>query len=257
MRSKFIALIALSLLMNFSCSNPPADNRIVISIPSIDQEASYIWRTINDIEFLENMGYSISLPKDALVDSLVQKSKNKTFSDKDFPAIYQLLESKIYNKEDYEQAYQKVLAQKEVIDQIMQEIEATRTSWDWDFKLYEHYDIVFTLYGSGGSYDPNTGTVTLFTTKDGKFKKYKNPANTIIHEISHLGMESAIVQKWKLPHVVKERIVDQFVYLMFKEQLPTYKVQNMGDTRIDEYLKSKEDFQMLNTSLEEFTKQRN
>ena len=257
MRPISLTLIVVSLLMKFSCSTPPVESKIVISIPSIEQEASYIWRTINDIEFLENMGYTISLPKDALIDSLVLKSKDKTFNDKDFSAIYQLLESKIYDKKDYEMAFQKVLAQKEVLDQIVQKMEASKTNWDWNFKLYENYDIVFTLYGSGGSYDPNSGTVTLFTTKEGTFKNYINPANTIIHEITHLGMEESIVQKWKLSHIVKERIVDQFVYLMFKEQLPNYKVQNMGDTRIDEFLNNKDDFKVLNTNLEEFTMQRN
>ena len=81
---------------------------------------------------------------------------------------------------------------------------------------------------------------------------YKNPANTIIHEITHIGMEYSIVRKYNISHGLKERIVDTFVYLMFKEKLPEYKIQNMGDNKIDKYLNKKEDIDSLNTTVSKF-----
>ena len=120
--------------------------------------------------------------------------------------------------------------------------------------MLKHYEVIFTLYGSGGSYDPQTGLITLFTTKEGKFKKYQNPANTIIHEIVHIGMEHSLVQKYNLAHGLKERIVDTFVFLMFGELLPEYTIQNMGDPGIDEHLRNKEDLKALNTILEKHMK---
>lgn len=244
-------LILAGLIIGYSCHSQKVKNKISINIPTVEQEASSIWRTINDIDFFEKQGYTIALPDAPLIDSLILKSKNKAFGNDDFPAIYQLLETGVYSKTDYQIAVGKVAAEQQLINGVIYEIEQSKTSWDWDFKLFDTYDIVFTLYGTGGSYDPNTGTVTLFTTNEGKFKKYKNPANTIIHEITHLGMEESIVQKYKLSHGLKERIIDRFVYLMFKEQLPNYKVQNMGNVKIDDYLKSKDDLKKLDAVLRE------
>ncbi len=84
--------------------------------------------------------------------------------------------------------------------------------------------------------------------------KYNNPAYTIIHEISHMGMEYSIVQKYGLSHGLKERLVDTFVFLMFKKMLPEYKIQNMGDSRIDKYLNKKNDIESLNSIVSEFVR---
>ncbi len=63
----------------------------------------------------------------------------------------------------------------------------------------------------------------------------------------------SIVQKYGLPHGLKEYIVDTFVYLMFQEQLPEYRIQNMGDPKIDDYLKTPDDLSALkNTIVSEF-----
>ena len=69
-----------------------------------------------------------------------------------------------------------------------------------------------------------------------------------------MGMEQSIVQKHQLPHGLKERIVDRFVFLMFQDDLPNYKVQNMGDVAIDEYLQRAADIAQLDAILTRFMK---
>ena len=240
------------LLISWSCESQTEASRIEIVQPSIQQEASSIWRTINDYAFLEKQGYTIHLPKDSLIDSLIAKSRNGTFGNEDFPTIYTLLETRFFDKEDYEQAKQKVGAQIDLLNDFVGKIDAEKSRWDWKFKMFDKYKIVFTLYGTGGSYDPDEGVVTLLTNKEGGFIKYKNPAYTIIHEISHMGLEYSIVQKYDLSHGLKERLVDTFVYLMFVEQLPGYEIQNMGDSDIDAYLKKKKDIESLDTIVSDF-----
>ncbi|PTB97254.1 hypothetical protein C9994_03735 [Marivirga lumbricoides] len=220
--------------------------------PTIEQEATSIWRTINDITFFEKQGYTINLPKHSLIDSLIRKSKNGTFGNEDFASIYTLIETEIFDKEIYESAIQKVTNQTELINDLISVIDASKNEWDWKFNMFDKYRIIFTLYGTGGSYDPDNGTITLLTNKKGDFMNYKNPANTIIHEITHMGMEYSIVRKYNVSHGLKERIVDTFVYLMFKEKLPEYKIQNMGDNKIDKYLNKKEDINYLNATVSEF-----
>ncbi|MCI4671925.1 MAG: hypothetical protein MRZ79_27530 [Bacteroidia bacterium] len=236
----------MGIQSGFSQDSSP---KISVNIPSIQQEATSIWRTINDIEFLEKLGYQIALPKHSTIDSLISKSRAGNFGNEDFPTIYQLLESGIYDIQDYQSAFRKVIEEETLLNEMIKEIYDSKDSWDWDFTFYKSYPVVFTLYGTGGSYDPNSGRVTLFTTTGGKFKQYSNPANTIIHEIVHLGMEKSIVQKHQLSHELKERIVDKFVYLMFLDRLPDYKIQNMGEQRIDDHLQKRADLEKLEYSL--------
>lgn len=245
-------LIFVHLLIYQSCWSQESKTRTSINIPTIQQETTSIWRTINDIDFLREQGYTINLPEDELIDSLIFKSQEGTFQNSDFPLIYNLLETKIYSEDKYNQAIKKMREQDALINKIIEQIDSSKHLNDWDFKMFSTYKVVITLYGTGGSYDPDEGIITLFTNTDGNFMNYKNPANTIIHEIVHMGMEESIVKKYNLSHGLKERIVDRFVYLMFREPLPDYRIQNMGDTRIDDYLKEKEDFYSLDSLLSKF-----
>lgn len=245
-------IVAVLLLNSISCWSQETIKKFTMNIPTIEQEASSIWRTINDIKFFEEKGYSVNLPNDKLIDTLIVKSKNGTFSNQDYSLIYELLESKIYNKSDYRLAHEKVENQEQLINTIILQLDSLRKIWNWDFKIYESYTIIFTLYGSGGSYDPSTGTVTLFTTIQGNFKKYENPTNTIIHEIIHIGLEESIVQQYNIPHTLKEEIVDRIVFLLFNSLLPQYEVQRMGDSKIDGYLKEIDDIKNLKKVIEAY-----
>ncbi|WP_350287278.1 hypothetical protein [uncultured Croceitalea sp.] len=240
--------------ISLSCQSQKQVSRIEVVQPNITQEATAIWRAINDYTFLENQGYTINLPKDPLIDSLITKSKKGTFGNEDFSTIYTLLETKFFNKHSYEQAKEKVAKEIDLLNSFVGKIDAEKSQWDWNFKMFDKYKVVFTLYGTGGSYDPDEGIITLLTNKEGGFMKYKNPAYTIIHEISHMGMEYSLVQKYNLTHGLKERLVDTFVYLMFKEKLPEYKIQNMGDSNIDRYFTKTKDIESLNHTISEFVK---
>ncbi|WP_282042732.1 hypothetical protein [Winogradskyella flava] len=252
---KLTKLLLLTFsIISLTCKSQTQVSQIEIVQPTITEEVTSIWRTINDYSFFEKQGYTINLPNDSLIDSLITKSKNGTFGNEDFSAIYTLVESKIFDQEDYKQAIQKVENQMSLIHSFINEIDSKRSKWDWNFKMFDKYKVIFTLYGTGGSYNPDDGTITLFTNKDGKFMNYENPANTIIHELTHMGMEYSIIQKYNLNHGLKERLVDTFVYLMFKEKLPEYKIQNMGDRNIDKYLNKKKDIESLNSIINKFVK---
>jgi len=252
---KSLNLIVILTTFSLSCQSQQITERIVVQIPTIEQETTSIWRTINDIVFLESQGYRIHLPKDSLIDRLIEKSKNGNFGNDDFSLIYELLESSFYEAHDYQSALKKVAEKIELISNMIQQLETFKKEEDWNFKSFEPYHVVFTLYGTGGSYDPDTGVITLFTNKKGDFMNYDEPENTIIHEIVHIGMEQSIVQKYQLSHGLKERVVDTFVFLMFRELLPEYKIQSMGDAKIDEYLTQKEDLKNLAAVIEKYKKE--
>lgn len=250
---KLIIGIIFGLTSSFSTAQVLA-SRIEILKPSVDQEATSIWQTINDIIFFEKQGYKIHLPQEPLIDSLIQKSKKGTFGNEDFAAIYALVESKIFDQKNYEKAIQKISLQTKLINNLIAEIDSLKKGWDWNFNSFEIYKVRLTLYGTGGSYDPDEGIISLFTDSEGNFMNYTNPANTIIHEIVHMGMEYSIIQKYDIPHGLKESLVDTFVYILFKDELPNYKIQDMGDIRIDKYLNQADDLDSLNEIISEILK---
>lgn len=251
---RWISLMVIALFLQCPAWSQASLPQIEAVIPTVQQEASYIWRTIHDILFFEQLGYNVSLPKDTLIDALILKSKNGTFGNDDFSAIYNLLESKIYDENNYKQALEKVEEQQALVNKVIYQLDSLSCCMDWTFKMPERYEVLFTLYGSGGSYSPETGTITLFTTSDGRFKNYKNPANTIVHEIVHIGMEDSIIQPYNIPHVTKEQMVDQFVYLMFAHLLPNYKIQQFDSVEIDHPIRNKADLKKLGALLEDYKK---
>ncbi|MBX2875614.1 MAG: hypothetical protein KTR30_26085 [Saprospiraceae bacterium] len=225
------------------CSPLSGQNFFDIQIPSAEQEAEYIWRTIIDITFFEEYNYQLSLPNGPLIEELKTKSRNKQLSDQDQERLTTFVKTKVYRKEDYAAGYQKIAQKLGLLNKMTRRLK--RHQRDWPFKMYQTYPIVLTLYGSGGSYDPDTGRIIVFTTSDGRFKTSDNAAHVVIHEVVHIGIEQSIIQDLEVPHAFKERIVDQLVVAYFKKWLPDYRVQNMGESRIDPFLKNRRDIRQL------------
>ncbi|MFV1884140.1 MAG: hypothetical protein ACMZ7B_06625 [Balneola sp.] len=226
------AIFSLLLLFGYS-------GKIDILIPTVEQETEYVWRTIQNISFFDEYGYDISLPEGSLIESLKTKSREKTLNNEDYKALSAFMKEKVYKKSDYEKGYKKVVSETALLESLIGKIKNAERNWD--FRFFETYTVTLTLYGPGGGYNPEEGSILLFTTLEGGFKQYENPRNTIIHEIIHIGVEESIMQKYDVPHGLKERIIDTFVHLNFKDQLPDYCIQNMGDTRLDSLLSEKKD----------------
>lgn len=236
-----ISLIVLVYLFQLPFSI--SQNNIQINIPSAVSETDYIWRTLQDIPFFEKNNYQVSLPKAPLIKSLIGKARAKQLVNTDYEALKILMEDSVYRAADYEAGYQKILSDRKLINKMIKELR--KSAFNWPFKLFDTYQINLTLYGPGGSFNPEEGSILIFTTPNGLFKQYDHPAPTIIHEIVHIGIEHSIIQQFKVPHSLKERIVDQMVHTFFQKKLPDYNIQDMGDYRIDNFISGKEDFKDL------------
>lgn len=245
---KVIISLFVAFLFLIACQ-PEPQSRIQINIPSAKTEAAYIWRTIQDIQFFEEHNYQVSLPRGPLVDALKQKAKSNSLSDEDYERLEKFVEDSVYNEADYRKGFGKIEDASPLINEMIGQIGASK--FNWKFKAFESYPVNLTLYGPGGSYNPDEGSILIYTTPTGQFKSYDDPANTIIHEIIHIGIEESIIAAYDVPHALKERIVDNIVAVKFGQYLPDYKVQNMGDTRIDQYLKDVEDISTLDESVQQ------
>lgn len=252
---KRLFALTLILIVQLAGVARPTPGKIQVNIPTVGQEATVVWNTINDITFFKKQGYKINLPNDKQIDSLILKSERGDFGNADYAVIYELLEQKVYKTSDYNLALEKVKAQEPLLNRIIQRLDSLSATWDWKFNIPEKYNMVLTLYGSGGSYDPQTGTITLFATPNGDFKNYANPANTIVHEMVHLGIENSIIQHYKISHSLKEQIVDRLVSIIFGEVLPEYHAQNFGPFVLDNQLKSSNDVENLNRTIERIINQ--
>lgn len=240
MKNKYL-LIAIVIILN-SCQLM-SQNRIVVNIPSAKTEAEYIWRTIQDTKFFEENNYQVSLPKGNLINQLKEGSKTDNLQNDDYEKLVKFIRDSIYNKDDYQEGYDKIKNELHLINKMIQQIDTSQLKWN--FRAFETYQVNLTLYGPGGSYNPDEGSVLIYTTSSGQFKNYDNPANTIMHEVVHIGIEESIISNYNVPHSLKERIVDTFVALNFGQYLPQYKIQDMGDYRLDEFVKEVSDLNEL------------
>ncbi len=249
---RFKAYILVFTISLISC-DAKSQNGIQVNIPTAEAETEYIWRTIQDINFFEKNNYQISLPKGAYIDILKSRAKENKLSDSDYSNLKTFIKDSVYRKSDYEQGYHKIENQRSLINTMISLL--SQSERNWDFKVFDTYQINLTLYGPGGSYNPDEGSILIHTTPKGKFKQYDNPANTIIHEITHIGIEKSIINKYQVPHTLKERIVDKFVFLNFHTSyLPNYRIQDMGEKRIDQYLKTKIDLNNLDSFVKKVMK---
>ena len=230
--------------------DPTAGTQISVHIPSPERETRQVWNTIRDIQFFNQHGYRVNLPKAQLIDSLVQYSQNGHLEEQHYRELETLMKSQIFNPQDYQKGYALTQHRLPFLRQLVAELDTTK--FQWPFRKFPEYHIYLTLYGPGGSYDPDQGTITLYTTTNGQFKLYDDPANTIIHEIVHIGIETSIIQQYQVPHPLKERLVDTFVIRHFGDRLPQYRPQNFGDPAIDQQLTHKCDFQNLHQIVETF-----
>ena len=224
--------------------------RINVVIPTPDSESRYIWQNIRDIRFFDANGYAISLPQSELTTRMLAHARNGSLNNSYLDSLKDLMSGRIYNRADYLNGYSKITEALPTIERAARIL--SESSWEWSWKEFAQYQINLTLYGPGGSYNPDNGSILLLTMPDGRFKGYSNPANTIIHEMVHIGIDSSIVRRYNLPHPTKERIVDLFVQTFFGEFLPDYRIQNFGDKRIDKYLTSKSDFVDLPQKIEQY-----
>ena len=238
------------LLLLFSFVSPQTPTRFEVIIPSAEQEAQYVWRTLQDMPFFEQHNYQISLPQGALIESLKKKSLNGQMSNEDYAALLTHMQTEVYDRKDYLKGQQKVVDAIPSLDRMLNQI--ISKNYDWGFNSFDRYQIVLTLYGPGGSYNPDEGLILLYTTTDGRFKQYDDPLNTLIHEVTHIGIESEIIQKYSVPHGLKERLVDTFVLLHFQDQLTGFRIQDMGFKSIDNELDELEKLSDLPRIVSEF-----
>jgi hypothetical protein len=148
-------------------------------------EIERIQSTIKKIAWYREQNYKLvfpnnikDLPDDMVTDELVKQGVREEFEEERYEEIAKEIENKWSAiKDEYQKNLKKL-----------------------GLPLQDVYLIYFTKYGVGGSYNlPNK----IILNVSGK----RDKLSIITHEIVHLAIE-ALIEKYKIDHWTKERIVD-------------------------------------------------
>lgn len=195
------------------------------------EEFDYLWYVLGRVPFYKKQGYTIETPDHPEFQRLVTVSPS--FTDEDKTTAQRLFADQIYNPAFYTNGISVLENERPRIEQAFPGF--VEFNKKWGFKLFPKYQVTLTRFGPGGSYDDDIGLITMMTRQDGTFKR-PNPSHTPVHEMVHIGIEDNIVKRYGLTHREKERLVDLVTLSRFGSILPGYKLQDLGDPRIDPYI---------------------
>lgn len=180
--------------------------------PEIDEKR--VCDTLARLEWFNKNGYSVALPTGITKDS-------------DLENIRKAIET------DYVENQKTYSAEKDSLATKWPAYEKTLENKlrDCDLKTSEKYDVLFTSYGVGGSYHlPNIIWANIKRSWQIGLRR------TVIHEIIHLSIEPYI-QKYKVSHWAKERIVDLLLNEFFPD-LSKMQDLSISTEKIDKYFLS-------------------
>lgn len=218
--------------------------RLLVSINTIQEEVDYIWNFMGRMQKFKTFGYNLSLPNTYEMNLIVNKALEHTLVKDDKKVIFSEV-TKVYDLEFYQEAFIKVKDSLNTVKKIFQTFEYYNK--EWKFKIFEEYTIKITLFGPGGSYYHENGEILMK-----KSNCITRPAETIVHELVHIGIEENIIEKFDIPHPFKERIVDKFIQYHFGEIFPQYRIQRVGDDLIDKYLSYEDSWSRLPYYMNQF-----
>lgn len=251
-------LILLGIMLVFSaygCAGPEtATEHFAVSINTPQQEADYTCHLIEGITYYTSRGYTPELPEHPYVDALLQDVSQGSFDQAQCETLDSLFEEELYQARLYTRPYHKVLQALPVLEQAYEAFNHYNQAWGFD--VFVTYQILLTLYGPGGTFDSQTGTIWLMITDAGSFKMGDDPAMVITHEAVHIGIDGPIVQRFGLDQPVTERIVDRFVTDHYQALLPDYRMQALGEASIDPYLNHPDSWERLPEYIAQYAKDR-
>jgi hypothetical protein len=200
---------------------------LLVRCQTIDEEIRYIISLIKDKEFFRQNGYSVKLPDHTKFKEVFLRDE---IADSDLDELRQIFINEIYSPTDYEVGVRTITSCVDDLRLVWEKFEAWNNAWN--FSLYPKYQILLTLYGTGGMYLPDDSKIIMMTDKNGQFQN-SNPLETVIHELVHLGIEEPIVNGFDFSHWEKEKVVDLLCKHSFSSIIPNYQLQQIDNSHLD------------------------
>lgn len=197
------------------------------------QDEAYICveRIIDRLPFYEKMGYHATLP--TLPEFEALRHREKPISVEEKAQLRTVFYANLYDLSAFDASMTQLKQSEEIIKKACEKLLVLKNNWG--FKLFDTYTIFLTLYGPGGRYFTQNNTIELVVNAYSA-TRYREAYQSAIHEMIHLGIEELLVQKYKLSHWEKERLVDLICSTYLKDLLPKYFMQKQGDRKIDAFV---------------------
>lgn len=218
--------------------------RLIIRPHTVAEEVNYVLGFIERMNQPHLKDYHWEIPHHPVFERLKEGCPREVDMD-----IYLKAMESVYHDNDYLPGLNNLEKHRKVIESVFPKF--SELNHTWGFVVKPNYSICLTRYGPGGSYNAITGKVIILTNSDGSFK-HSYPTHTPIHEMVHIGIQEPIVEKFKLSHSEKERLVDKICLALFSNELPGYFIQQLGDPRINEFISSADDIVHLPEVLEKY-----
>lgn len=175
---------------------------------SLDQEKRSIDEVKNSLDWIREHGYKVLLPAGLNIETLTERTEEE---------VVKAVEGE-YNLADYENLKTELLL---LWEKEAEKVEAKIS--EIGRKSENSYNIHLTKYGFVGSYElPNDILLNISN------RTPEQMISTIIHEIFHLSIEELIVKN-KIPHRVKEKIVDLLVGKNFPVPSRQHEPENVAE----------------------------
>jgi hypothetical protein len=180
--------------------------------------------------FFRQQGYDVALPDHPLFRALA--APEARLGDANEAELRSVFKTEVYRASDFAAGMHALDVPRERLVEVFR---AFREFEKWGFVIFPSYEVLLTLYGPGGSFDAERGSVILFTTRDGRFKR-KTGFEVVVHEFVHIGIQKRIVERLGLTHWEKERLVDRICAVRFRTVLPGYVVQGKPEEPLDAFV---------------------
>ncbi len=222
-------------------------SEVVFRSQTKDEAFSFVMYLMRKGPWFKRNGYYIVIPDHP--EFTLRYEKDEALSEGDTRYLEDLFSREIYDPGCFQAPLEKLVAEEETINRALDRLGLLQMNWS--FKLMPKYEVVLTMYGPGGKYDPKKGHVVILIKKDGTFVK-TDVSETILHEIVHIGIEEGIVQKYHLTHQEKEGVVDLICSHYLKDLVPGYSFQKIGNASVDPFVKEDDVIQDLPTAIERY-----
>ena len=215
-----------------ACSHPQSvQERIIVRAQSPTEAFNYLWYILGKMPFFDKHGYKVALTDHAAFKGLA--SDPEAFKKADKAKLKGIFEKEVYDDKDFVAGLKAIGDMTSLMDRVLTRLEPLREAWG--FKVFDRYEVLLTMFGPGGSYDPAKGRITMLTTREGTFKR-PMPDHTIVHETVHMGVEEVIVKRFRLEHKEKERLVDLICSRLLGDLLPGYQIQPFPADELDPFV---------------------
>lgn len=197
-----------------------------VQAPRPSDAFDYLERTLADMDFFRANNYQVSLPDHPLLSEAARSTTDRE-------ERCSVFVEEVYRASDFDAALAVLEGQRTALRTAVERISAWAVHDG--FRAHDSLTVTLTLYGPGGSFDPDAGGIVLWTDTQGSFKG-GGGLHTIIHEMVHIAVEHGIAQPLDLQHWERERLVDLLVRQEFSDLVPDYRLQRGEEAPIDRFV---------------------